>query len=75
LGNQTQIIPTLSRSARRGNEHLDLLLPPSISNRARLFFREPEYPWREAKNSKGDLVTNRTAKDDLADAELAILGH
>ena len=37
-------------------------------HRARLFFREEVYPWREAKNRKGELATNRTAKDDLEDA-------
>jgi tetratricopeptide (TPR) repeat protein len=37
--------------------------------RARLFFREAIYPWKVAKNWKGELVTNRTAQDDLKDAE------
>jgi len=40
--------------------------------RARLFFREAVYPWKEAKNRKGELVNNRTPKDDLDDAEFLI---
>ena len=40
--------------------------------RARLFFREEKYPWKEAKNRKGEFVTNRTPKDDLDDAEYLI---
>jgi len=41
-------------------------------SRARLFFREKVYPWREGRNLKGELVTNRTAADDLAAAEKLI---
>ena len=37
--------------------------------RARLFVREACYPWKAAKNWKGELVTDRTAQDDLSDAE------
>ncbi|MCX6901647.1 MAG: TIR domain-containing protein [Verrucomicrobia bacterium] len=40
--------------------------------RARLFFREKEYPWREGMNLNGEFVTNRTAADDLAAAEKLI---
>jgi tetratricopeptide (TPR) repeat protein len=40
--------------------------------RARLFFREKEYPWKEAKNWKGEMVNDRTPKDDLNDAEFLI---
>ncbi len=40
--------------------------------RARLFFREKEYPWRVGRNLNGKLVTNRTAADDLAAAEKLI---
>lgn len=40
--------------------------------RARLFFREKEYPWREGRNINGEFVTNRTAADDLAAAEKLI---
>jgi hypothetical protein len=41
-------------------------------HRARLFFHEKDYPWRVAKNRNGELVTNRTPKDDLDDAEYLI---
>jgi tetratricopeptide (TPR) repeat protein len=41
-------------------------------HRARLFFSEEKYPWKEAKNRKGELVTNRTAKSDLDEAEYLI---
>ena len=40
--------------------------------RARLFFRDKEYPWREGRNLNGEFVTNRTAADDLAAAEKLI---
>ena len=40
--------------------------------RARLFFREKEYPWRIGKNLDGEFITNRTAADDLAAAEKLI---
>lgn len=41
-------------------------------HRARLFFREKVYPWREGRNLNGEFVTNRTAADDLAAAEKLI---
>lgn len=40
--------------------------------RARLFFREKKYPWKEGRNLNGEFVTNRTAGDDLAAAEKLI---
>jgi hypothetical protein len=51
---------------------MKLFLADIHLHRARLFFREEKYPWRGAKNRKGELVTNRTAKDDLDDAECLI---
>ena len=40
--------------------------------RARLFFHEKEYPWKEGKNMNRELVTNRGPFDDLAAAEKLI---
>jgi tetratricopeptide (TPR) repeat protein len=37
-------------------------------HRARLFFCKESYPWKEAKDRKGEFVANRTAKDDFDDA-------
>ncbi len=47
---------------------MKLFLADIHLHRARLFFHEAQYPWKEAKNRKGELVTNRTPKNDLDDA-------
>jgi Domain of unknown function (DUF4062) len=48
---------------------MKLFMADILLYRARLFFQEASYPWKVAKNWRGELVTNRTALDDLNDAE------
>lgn len=46
-----------------------LFMADILLYRARLFFREKEYPWKDAPDRSGNRNGNRSAKDDLADAE------